>query len=269
MPFTLTLTQGHWSLATDTMADKRRHKGFSLTEVLISLGTLAVGMMFIAGVFPVSIHFTTVATERSIAAAAADEAFAKIRLYKLYSVNPTSLPDNSQSPLEAIAFSASGVIPGPNEFYYPSTYTRLAYSKKYWWSAICRKIPNTIADIQVTVFISRKVGIATQYPNAFDVYRPITVPVQVTGVLDSDRLTVTGVFGDKTFINAGCSIVDGPTGDIYRVLERDSLVDTLVRLDRRWQSLPDIWPRYVWVVPPPVGGGRNPCIAIYQKVIRF
>lgn len=60
--------------------DIRRHKGFSLTEVLLSLGTLAIGMMFIAGVFPVGIHFATVTTERSIAAAAADEAFAKIRL---------------------------------------------------------------------------------------------------------------------------------------------------------------------------------------------
>jgi len=251
------------------MTEKRRHKGFSLTEVLISLGTMAVGMLFIAGVFPVSIHFTTVATERSIAAAAADEAFAKIRLYRLYGVNPSSLPDNSQTALEAIAFSAGGSIPGPNDFYYPSTYTRLPYSKKYWWSAICKKIPNTTADIQVTVFICRKPGFATQYPNnGIDLYRPIARPVQVNGAVGGDRLTVTGLIGDKTFINAGCSIVDGPTGDIYRVIERDSVVDTLVRLDRRWQS-PGPWPRNVWVVPPPAGGGRGPCIAIYQKVIRF
>lgn len=251
------------------MTEKRRHKGFSLTEVLISLGTLAVGMLFIAGVFPVSIHFATVATERSIAAAAADEAFAKIRLYDL---NPVGLPTDRQIPVELIPVKGSAppvFIPGPNEFYYPSTYTRLPYSKKYWWSAICRKIPNTIADIQVTVFICRKPGFATQYPNnGIDLYRPLAVPVQVTGALGGDRLTVTGLIGDKRFINAGCSIVDGPTGDIYRVLERDSVVDTLVRLDRRWRS-PGLWPRNVWVVPGPVSGGRNPCIAVYQKVIRF
>src|SRR3989304_725254 len=61
--------------------DTHDARGFSLTEVLLAMGTLAVGMLFIAGVFPVSIHFTTVASERTIAAAVADEAFAKIKLY--------------------------------------------------------------------------------------------------------------------------------------------------------------------------------------------
>lgn len=245
------------------MADKRRHKGFSLTEVLISLGTLAVGMLFIAGVFPVSIHFTTVATERSIAAAAADEAFAKIKLYGINLSDP-DLNDIGQALFEDVV----PILPLPIEFAYPSTISDLS-QKRYWWSAICKRIPNSISDLQVTVFVSRKVGVATQYPNnGIDSYRPIAVPVEVRGALGSDRLTVTGLIGKETFINAGCSIVDGPTGDIYRVLERDPLDDTLVRLDRRWQSL-GLWPRNVWVVPGPVSGGKNPCIAVYQKVIRF
>ena len=63
-----------------------RH-GFSLTEVVIAIGLLAVGMLFIAGSFPVSVHFTTVATERTIAATVADEAFAKIKLYGIYDPN--------------------------------------------------------------------------------------------------------------------------------------------------------------------------------------
>lgn len=255
-----------------TIVNRKCLAGFSLTEVLLSLGTLAIGMMFIAGVFPVGIHFATVTTERSIAAAAADEAFAKIRLYDLDPSAPIfSTVGVAQVPVELVPvkdLAPPVFIPGPNEFYYPSTYTRLPYSKKYWWSAICRRIPNSVSDLQVTVFVCRKAGVATQYPNGIDVYRPITVPVQVTGVFGSDQLTVTQLVGDKTFINAGCSIVDGRTGDIYRVLERDSLVDTLVRLDRPWQSLPDIWPRYVWVVPPPTGG-RGPCVAVYQKVMRF
>ena len=72
------------------------NKGFSLTECLLAIGILAVGMLFIAGVFPVGIHFTTVATERTIAAVVADEAFAKIRLYALGEPN---------NPLVGIDFS--------------------------------------------------------------------------------------------------------------------------------------------------------------------
>ena len=58
-----------------------KKNGFSLTEVLISIGVLAIGMIFVAGVFPVGIYFNTLSTERTIAAVVADEAFAKVRLY--------------------------------------------------------------------------------------------------------------------------------------------------------------------------------------------
>ncbi|GAF90301.1 unnamed protein product, partial [marine sediment metagenome] len=63
------------------MAKLCKHKGFSLAEVLLAISTLAVGVLFVAGVFPVGIHLTTVAIERTIAVIAADEAFAKIKLY--------------------------------------------------------------------------------------------------------------------------------------------------------------------------------------------
>ena len=78
------------------MRRKRKNDGFSLTEVLMSVGILTVGLIFVAGVFPVGIHFATIATERTIAAVVADEAFAKIRLYELdftssgWPANPTT-----------------------------------------------------------------------------------------------------------------------------------------------------------------------------------
>ena len=55
--------------------------GFSLAETLIALGILAVGMLFIAGVFPVAIRLTTISAERTTAAVVAEEAFAKVQLY--------------------------------------------------------------------------------------------------------------------------------------------------------------------------------------------
>ena len=84
--------------------------GFSLTEVLIAIGVLAVGMLFIAGAFPVSIHFTTVATERTIAPIVADEAFAKCRIY-LNNLDPNVLNYASHKILEGLL---------PNEYAYPS-----------------------------------------------------------------------------------------------------------------------------------------------------
>ena len=236
--------------------------GFSLTEVLMSIGILAIGMLFIAGVFPVSIHFTTVATERTIAAAVADEAFAKIKLYGINLGDP-DLNSIAQRPFEFIM----PLVPF-GEYGYPSTPTNDPALKRYWWSAICRKVGDS--DIQVTVFVSRKTGAATTYESpAGPSMRPVAMPVEVAGAANSDELTITNI-SKKTFINDGYSIVGEATGQIYRVLERYSSPpgnDSVIRLDQPWQggALPDT----VWVVPPPRGGGRNPCIAIYQKVMRF
>jgi len=56
------------------------------------------------------------------------------------------------------------------------------------------------------------------------------------------------------------------TGRIYRVMERYAPPnDNIVLLDGDWPG----GPGNVWVVPPPTGAGRYPCIAIYQKEIRF
>jgi type II secretory pathway pseudopilin PulG len=218
--------------------------GFSLTEVFLALGILAVGMLFIAGVFPVSIHFTTVASERTIAATAADEAFAKIKLYGI----PGGVVDNSQTSLSAVY---------PNvEYAYPSTPTSDPNAKQYWWSAMCRRVgPN---DVQVTVFISRKVGFSTT--------RPVATSVAVTAGIGNDEL----ITGASRNIGDGCTIVDGQTGQIYRVLERyKSPNDSVIRLDKPWQGGVLIPPlNLVWVIPP-AASGRYPCIAVYQKVMRF
>jgi len=90
------------------MSGEHRHRGFSLTEVLLAVGTLAVAMLFIAGTFLVAVHFAMVTTERTTAALAADEAFAKIRLY---GVNPGSLQVDRM-----VRFAVD-----PNESAYPST----------------------------------------------------------------------------------------------------------------------------------------------------
>jgi hypothetical protein len=240
--------------------------GFSLTEVLLAIGTLAVGMLFIAGVFPVGIHFTTIATERTIAAVVADEAFAKVRLYAL--ADPCVPADDIALGRLAVNqltdFNDVANI-NPIEFAYPSDPNMDISQKQYYWSALCRRVdpdPNSRL-VQVTVFVSRKIGGGTLYQGLPGLW-PVPVPVAIPLVPSPQRLQIEP--GREGFINDGYTIVDDQTGRIYRVLERDADAPDTIVLDRPWQGGPT---GLVWVVPPPVGGGKRPCITVYQRVIRF
>ncbi len=241
------------------MRNKQRHRGFSLTEVLLAVGTLAVGMIFISGTFLTGIHLTAIATERTVAAVAADEAFAKVRLYGIDPTDPNLMSN------QATRFDALNPI-APSEFAYPSTKTLT--TKQFYWSALCRLAASDPTNrlVQVTVFVSRKVGAATTYPGG--TLRPVPVPVAVsvvTGVGNESRLTITNP-AEQTFINGGGTIVDSQTGLIYRVLQRDADTLNTFVLDKNWQGATN---GTVWVVPPPIGGGKYPCIAVYQKLIAF
>ena len=252
------------------MKSERKYRGFSLTEVLLAVGTFAIGMIFVAGVFPVAIHFTTIATERTISAVAADEAFAKIRLYAIGDpanpnddIDPNGLPFNQQTPIELVPVKSGAIINiDPNEFEYTSTSTNPA-GKRYYWSALCRRVD--VSNVQVTVFVSRKAGSGTTYVGQPGV-RPVPVQVgisNVAGIGNENKLTIN-VPGEETLINDGYTIVENGTGQIYRVLERYVAPSNMIELDRAWQV-----GNSVWVVPPPIGGGRYPCIVIYQRVIGF
>ena len=238
-----------------TMKNEPKKGGFSLTEILLAVGTLGIGMLFIAGTFLAGIHFSTISAEQTTAAIAADEAFAKIQLY---SINLTNLAADQLKPYEALRSI------DPNEFAYPSTNIDASH-KQYYWSALCRLLDSSTATrlVQVTIFVSRKVGSAASYRGGKG--WPIPMQVVISGNTGSNSLAITEA-DNRTWINDGYTIVDNKTGQIYRVLKRDADQPNLVILDRPWQGSPA---DSVWVVPPPIGGGRNPTIAIYQKVIRF
>jgi len=116
---------------------------------------------------------------------------------------------------------------------------------------------------QVTVFVSRKTGATTTYEGGTGL--PVPVAVGVTGTVGDYMLSITD---NVTFINDGYTIVENGTGDIYRVVERraDPALPEQITLarDKPWRGGGS-----VWVVPPPVGGGKNPCIGVYQKLISF
>ena len=252
-----------------------RH-GFSLTEVILAVGILAVGMLFIAGVFPVSIYFTTVATERTIAATAADDAFATIKLYGINlaylstKTNPLGIPTVPQVLVDCQLTSYNSILP-ENEYAYPAGGD--LYHKPYYWSAVYRMVGSN--EVQVTLFVCRKTGWEQQYrirdcsslsnPPPWS-YRPVAFPLAVTSMSGiPDEIIINDV--NVSFVNDGYTILDGFSGRIQRVLQRQMPPnDNVLRLDSDWQGGNT---GLIWVVPPPVGGGRYPCIGVYQKVMRF
>lgn len=237
-----------------TMNNKLKDKGFSLTEILLAVGTLGIGMLFISGTFLAGIHLSTISAEQTIAAVAADEAFAKI---KLYGINPGSLANDQLQSYESVKPI------DPNEFAYPSTMN--GSQKQYYWSALCRRAGSNTSTrlVQVTIFISRKIADAASYRGGKGI--PVPMQVGISGITGSNQLTITEA--DKiSWINDGYTIVDDKTGEIYRVIERNTDQPNTIRLNRNWQGS---LTASVWVVPPPSGGGKNPNIAVYQKLIRF
>lgn len=268
--------------------------GFSLTEVLIATGILTVGFVLIAGTFPVGIKLTALATERTIGAVAADEAFAKIQLYGFGSV-PSLWPreywlnpnDPNTACVDYAYVASSGFFSAnENEFAYPSTDTGDA--KKYYWSAICRHIVET-GDVQVTVFVSRTTGTNASYPYLdLDEVPPswqpagYPRPVKIKVIMSTPRILdiIVEDGGDPgtnpapaeyvEYVSDGAILVDAVSGQVMRVLERKErqvMLADMVDISK--------FSGWLWVIPPSVQvgdqpsavTGRYPCVGVYQRVL--
>jgi hypothetical protein len=194
-----------------------------------------------------------------------------------------------------------------NTFSWPTDTDVNFPDKRYCWSALLRRtdrfvtdpnIPDSSKDVQVTVFVCRRFGPSVKYyqpdPNSFgtNIYGGITAevndlpkPVKVEVSTVSGRANELQITNseEKTLINDGDVLVDDATGTIYRVQERykgSPPDDQTILLDKDW---PASGIGFVWVVPPVVPmssqrglingvwqvSGKSPCVAVYQKVIRF
>jgi type II secretory pathway pseudopilin PulG len=277
------------------MKDKRNNKkGFSLTEILMAVGTLAIGMLFIAGVFPAGILFSTQATERTIAAIVADEAFAMVKITAADPHAPVYswhfAPDRMRS-FERVANTQRWASADESRHYdlpeedfaYPATDELDMTERRYVWSAMCRRTGlDDDSPVQVTVFVCRRGAPGAEYwgrhpdPNdalsRLSMPRPVYVQVVQGGALTANQVEIQDVDlarsdDEVTFVNDGSIIVDGVDGQLYRVLRRDDA--GVLTLERNWERDPSDPSGLFWVLPPAAGGGRYPCIAVFQKVIKF
>jgi hypothetical protein len=251
-----------------------------LTETLLAVGTLAIGLMFIAGTFLTGVYFSSTSTERTIGAVAADEALAKMRIYGL-DPNHANLQTDSLVPYEQLV-----TIPA-EEYLYPST--REESTRQYSWAALCRRMSAGSRLVQCTVFISRQTAGATYRARKTGAEAPqlgtpdpdLPRPVRINLVQDANAANTAEVLlkdavpddgiDELAFVNDGCLLVDDKTGQIYHVLERYASQPDKIRLDRAWTGGAITAPAggWAWVVPPAASGGRNPVVAVYQDVVRF
>ena len=266
------------------MLTAKKQKGFSLAEVLMATGILALGMAFIAGVFPAGIHYTIISTERTMAAVVADEAFTKIRLYGVdVNLPPPAgtgkLPDVLGGSLGFWEFLPTPILPiqSHREFLYPSDIDINPddSDKQYCWSALCRRIMGARPGdtlVQVTVFVCRKTAATTNYWRMSgaaitdDSLWPVPVKVNVTAAANGYNIRIIDN-NQRTFITVGGMLIDNISGSAYRVLRRDPDDSAIVELDKPWKGpTPSA---EVWAVPAAVGGGRYPVIGVFQREILF
>jgi type II secretory pathway pseudopilin PulG len=196
-----------------------------------------------------------------------------------------------------------------NTYSYPTDNTIKFENKHYCWSALLRRVdryisgpnePDSSRDVQVTVFVYRKASQnakyyqhdandlgSDDYGQILDIADKLPGPVriEVRDVQNRDNELQIDKVEEKTLINDGDLIVDDRTGRIYRVLERYTPPnDHIILLDKDFNYYDadgdsfesEDW--FVWVVPAPWApgtgstwrvSGKNPCIGVYQKVIKF
>lgn len=207
------------------MRTNDRQAGFSLTEVLLAIGTLAVGMLFVGGTFGLGIHYSTRATEKALAGVIAEEAFTKIRLYGLGNADPNTAGYDVYE------------LPSGSDFEYAYPSDRDTVPKQYFWTSIMKTDAGT-GLVQATVFVMR--------------HSERLVPEKVSQDDVASR-TVDGAYVVNDSASGGVLKVtfepDAQQGGTQAFFSPSGQVDE------------------VWVIPCP--DGRNPCIAIYQGLIKI
>ena len=216
----------------------------------MAVGILSIGLMLIATMFPAALYLTTVASERTMAAIVADEAFAKIHLYGVKGTPSSNIVDYNNC-----------TIMDHNEFSYPSVDPCSTDFRQYYWSALCKKAdPNYL----FTVFVARKTSPALTYQGGGEGgKRPKLIQIAVKVTQNDPNFTITNA-AESQYINPPAAVVDDATCKIYHIIDRQT---PHAVLDRPWEDATGTG--FIWLIPPPVSGGKNADIEVYQEIIKF
>ncbi|MEN6384710.1 MAG: prepilin-type N-terminal cleavage/methylation domain-containing protein [Phycisphaerales bacterium] len=256
-----------------------KNNGFSLTEVLMAVGILSIGIMLVATMFPAAIYLTTVASEKTMASIVADEAFAKMQLFgfklrKEDQLRTTGFYRYWEEMQDGDNINNDFDV-DPNEYIYPSL-DGDSGKPQYSWSALCKKLNDDPLDNRylVKLYVTRKTSSnMIFFKNAlFNDANNSDWPVPVcVDVLYSPPNKLTMGSEASGYVNPPPStvIIDNKSGRLFRIISSDK---TSMTLDRNWDN--DInTPKLVWVVPSgkvnDKPAGKNPDIDVFQKIIDF
>jgi type II secretory pathway pseudopilin PulG len=258
-----------------------QHSGFSLAEVLIATGILALGLVMIAMAFPVGVKLASIATERPVGVVAANEALCKMRLYgiKPFSDNaawnrPPNDPNKTCTDYWQVCLTSLPPKDQDDQRCYPSLVPQ-PQERRYYWSLLVRRANTSTDEIQVTVFVCRMLGMGSAYYTSTGATTgkwPVPVKVQVqiigTGKRELKIMPVLAGNPEYNFFKEGSMLLEDSNGQICRVMEMKDLDsdqnrDLILQNDYNGPATGG----YVWVVPPAVGSNRNPCIDVVQTVL--
>ena len=277
---------------------RNAHKtGFSLTEVLVAMGIMTVGMMLVLTLFPLGVQLTIKSVQDNMASIVAEEAFAKVRLH----IDDASafMGDSSLKTDETASyyhFDTSGDIKSLNgvdieewDTYYPSTVLRAAADadqpkeSKYSWSALVRPVNKAAGIFQVTVLVFHRSAFQAIFYDGSGTavnkgtsakLQPLKVKIDyATAVHQDDWLKLDGEYW---LIAENSPVIDDKTGRLYSIEERRINGNTVeFRIDRDWQELYGIAsdsttnsvPDYVWIVPPAANASGTNCIGVFQRIM--
>ena len=281
------------------------HKGFTLVEVMLAAGILVIGLILVAGAFPLGIKMTANSTESVIGSVVADEAFAKIRLNCLpvdigkWGANTGYLSTSSFTIFqnELLLYQAKTTPAYPildEDLAWPSADT--GEQKHYYWSALVKKVPSSFSlstPMQTLVFVCRITGAGVQYPNPFDlnrniagvddlIYIPKPIYIQVdTSVLPTNVETIKtlSLYSDGSNDYDDIELLEYIPDDAVLVMinainSSEVLMLEVLEVDTannvitfKDGILSNKVNSYFWVVPTAKDSTRNPLIDIYQEQI--